>query len=69
MAEGIFSPGVEQGSQFVEGRGWVSLSREHVKAGNRGWVLVTCPLKFFEKGVFLAPLLYRQSITHYKYTS
>ena len=51
VAEGIFSPGAEQGSQFEEGRCWVSLSREHVQAGNRGWVLVTCPLKLFERGL------------------
>ena len=44
-------PGAERGSQFEEGRGWVSLSREHVKAGRRGWVLVTCLLKFFENGL------------------
>ena len=36
LAEGISSAGVERGSQFKEGRGWVSLSREQVKAGREG---------------------------------
>ena len=36
MAEGVLSAGAERGSQFKEGSGWVTLSREQVKAGRKG---------------------------------